>query len=236
LAQPNPNGRFFVEGVVIVLSILLAFAIDAGWAERLERREEAEIILGLQEEFEEYREALVVGIAQHERMMAGMFVILESIGAGEWSSRELTIDEALGAAVEPPTADLGNGVRDALVQAGRLELVSDPVLRRQLAVWPRYFEELLDDQLIGRGIVLEEVLPYLASRGLPLSAIMANVYRGPWPVTSSAIADSPDLVAALLADDHFRALIEFRYGYWAHARGEYEAALEAVDAILANLN
>jgi len=230
------KGRFLVEGVVIVVSILLAFAIDAGWAERLERREEAEIIVGLREEFEEYRDALMRGIDQHDRMMAAMFDILESVRVGEWTSREVTIDEAIGAAMEPPTSDLGNGVRDALIQAGRLELVSDPVLRRQLAVWPRYFEELLDDQVLGRSIVIEEVLPYLASRGLPLSAIMASVYQGAWPVNSTAIADSPELVESLLADDRFRALIEFRYGYWAHARGEYEAAQEAVEAILLNLN
>ena len=32
MAQPMWKGRLFAEGVVIVVSILLAFAIDAGWA------------------------------------------------------------------------------------------------------------------------------------------------------------------------------------------------------------
>ena len=52
-----------VEGLVIVLSILLAFAIDAWWDERQERIEEGEILHGLNQEFlghttGEYRDAL----------------------------------------------------------------------------------------------------------------------------------------------------------------------------------
>ena len=39
--------RVFVEGVVIVGSILLAFGIQAWWDERQERREETELLLGL---------------------------------------------------------------------------------------------------------------------------------------------------------------------------------------------
>ena len=236
MAQPMWKGRLFVEGVVIVVSILLAFAIDAGWAERQERLEEAEIRLGLRQEFEEYRGSLVGRIEQHGRMLAAMGLILESAESGEWTSEELTIDEALGLAVHPPTSDLGNGVRDALVQAGRLEIISDPDLRRRLAEWPRYFEELLDDEVFGRRIVMEEILPFLASKGLPLSAIMSAQYGGPWPVTNTRIAGSRELLEQLLRDDHFRALIEIRYGYWAHTGGEYRDAIEAVDAILADLN
>ena len=78
--------------------------------------------------------------------------------------RELTIDQALGLTILPLTSDLGNGPRDALVQAGRLEIIRDPVLRRRLAEWPRHFEELLDDEVFGRRIVMEEIFPYLASR------------------------------------------------------------------------
>lgn len=236
MAPPMWKGRLFVESVVIVVSILLAFAIDAAWAERLERLEEAGIRNGLRQEFEEYRASLVGRIEQHGQMLAAMRIILESAESGEWASQELTIDDALGLAVHPPTSDLGNGVRDALVQAGRLEIISDPVLRRRLAEWPRYFEELLDDEVFGRRIVMEEILPYLASRGFPLSATMSAQYGGPWPVTSTSIADSKALREALLRDDRFRALIEIRYGYWAHTGGEYRDAIEAVDAILADLS
>ncbi len=43
--------RVFVEGVVIVGSILLAFGLQAWWGERQERRAEQELLLNLQGEF-----------------------------------------------------------------------------------------------------------------------------------------------------------------------------------------
>ena len=39
------------EGAAIVVSILLAFAIDAWWEERQERTEEQQILLDLADEF-----------------------------------------------------------------------------------------------------------------------------------------------------------------------------------------
>lgn len=143
--------------------------------------EEAEVRLGLRQEFEEYHGSLVGRIEQHGRMLAAMGVILEFAESGEWTSQELTIDDALALTVHPPTSDFGNGVRDALVQAARLEIISDPILRRRLAEWPRYFEELLDDEVFGRRIVMEEILPYLTSKGLPLSVTTTASMAVPGP-------------------------------------------------------
>jgi len=61
--------RLIVEGVVIVLSILLAFAIDAWWSERQERIEEAEILLGLKQEFTDTRIVLEQQISKHSIML-----------------------------------------------------------------------------------------------------------------------------------------------------------------------
>ena len=44
--------RVFVEGVVIVGSILLAFGIDAWWEGRQERDEEVQVLLAIQEDIE----------------------------------------------------------------------------------------------------------------------------------------------------------------------------------------
>ena len=45
--------RLTVEAAAIVGSILLAFAIDAWWADRQDRAEEQRIFLGLKSEFEQ---------------------------------------------------------------------------------------------------------------------------------------------------------------------------------------
>ena len=44
------RSRVILESAAIVLSILLAFAIDAGWGERQDRRAETEILQALSTE------------------------------------------------------------------------------------------------------------------------------------------------------------------------------------------
>ena len=146
--------RVLVEGVVIVGSILLAFGIDAWWDARQERVEEAEILAGLHREFTGNRDALNRRIEQHSNMLAAFAAILASIDEGDWTSTEWSVDDAIGQLLAPPTSDLGNGVRDALVQAGRLEILSNVVLRERLAEWPAFYEEVLDDEIFSREMVL----------------------------------------------------------------------------------
>ena len=116
--------RWLIESVVIVVSILLAFGIDAWWDERQDRRDEAEILAGLEREFTEYRARLVAALDRHTVMITAMSELLRAMESGAWQSKELTLDEAISRSLFPPTTELGGGVRDALVQAGRLELIS----------------------------------------------------------------------------------------------------------------
>jgi len=233
MAQPLQWNRVLVEGLVIVTSILLAFAIDAGWQERQERVVEVEVLDGLRREFEEYRKVFVIGLAEHGEMMSAMEAILRSIDTGMWTSDEWDIDEAVWQTLIPGTSDLGNGVRDALVQSGRLELISDRALRERLAAWPRYFEELLDDQTVHRQMVFEQLIPYLTAAGFHLSTVFQ--FGVEWPVSPRSIAENPAALRRLIGDPEYRALIEVRFAFLDHTGGEYRSALAAADEILADL-
>ena len=65
----HPNlrrwGMLLSEMVLIVASILLAFALDSWWDERKDRAEEAEILHGLQQEFLLNRSLLQSRVDQH---------------------------------------------------------------------------------------------------------------------------------------------------------------------------
>jgi len=61
-----PRRRILAEGVVIVVSILLAFAIDAWWDETRERGREKTVLAGLRSEFEANRTRLMANLAEHE--------------------------------------------------------------------------------------------------------------------------------------------------------------------------
>lgn len=236
--QSPKVSRFLVEALVIVSSILLAFGIDAWWDERKNRVEETEILAGLHREFAGYRDQLRGGIDQHGEMLDAMVAVLAAIERGEWTSTKWGPDEAIGRLLTPPTSDLGNGVRDALVQGGRLELLSHAMLRERLAQWPAFHEELVDDQVFSRQLVLTQIIPYLTGQGLDLSATLVAgtmvVGSGPnaWPVKIERIADEPGALARLLTDPEFKSLVEVRYSYWHHAGGEYRATLEMAEEIL----
>lgn len=236
--QSDRASRFLIEAFVIVVSILLAFGIDAWWDSRLERVEEREVLAGLRREFTGYRDALERSLEQHADMLAAMSAILASVDDGAWTSAEWQMDVALARLIQPPTSDLGNGVRDALVQAGRLELVSDVLLRERLAQWAGHYEEVLDDETFSRALVFDRVIPYLTRQGLDLSAVLipgaiaGTGGESAWPVSVRRIGDDPAAARRLLSDPEFKSIVEVRYAFWHHAGGEYRAALAAAEEIL----
>ena len=70
--QPRlPVRRFLVEGVVIVLSILLAFGIDASWDEFQESRKRSALIAGLTSDFEASREELAAAMVEGDALVTG---------------------------------------------------------------------------------------------------------------------------------------------------------------------
>ena len=222
------------EILLVMIGILLALQVNNWNIERVSRIEEAEILEGLQREFEGYQETLERRMARHQNMLSGMSAILNSMERGEWASEEYDIDSAIWQAIAPPTSDFGEGVRDALVQSGRLELIKDRALREDLALWPRIFGELSDDEIIGRNIALDVLIPYLARNGYPISKAL-NAEQQSWPVDVRSIAEDQMAISKLLSDPEFHSLIEWRYGSWYHAGGAFEEALEAVNKILLHI-
>ena len=80
-----PWPRILVEGAVIIVSILLAFGIDAWWDGRQELEEEQRLLLALKSEFEtnlskieeqlKYRQAVVSSITQIFEAAAGQTAV-----------------------------------------------------------------------------------------------------------------------------------------------------------------
>jgi len=56
-----------------------------------------------------------------------------------------------------------------------------------------------------------------------------------WPIPVKSISEDPEAIKRLLEDPRFRVLAEVRYGYNRHLRGEFEAAITAAEAILAEI-
>lgn len=224
-------GFLLTEMVLIVASILFAFALDSWWDQRQLVTEEREILLGLQEEFELNQSKLEARMAVHQRNLVSVQQLLDATRQGHWNSTGPDLDKALAAVIAPPTTDLGNGVLSALISGGRIELLSNTELRARLAAWEGVIAEVHDDEDMGRTIVLDIVLPYLIRNGVPVSGPM-NTWPDNWSGPSRSVADDPEALARLLSDPSFSVILEARLGYNHHATGEYRMAMEAVTDIL----
>jgi len=233
--QKTPWKRLTIEATAIVGSILLAFAIDAWWEARQDRHEEQQILQGLFAEFEENRTILQRHRARHLQEIQSLERLLNAIAHGRDDNTDATIDTALDGLLAPSTTDLGNGVLDALLSSGRIEILTNRVLRARLAAWHGVIGEVWDDQANNASMVFDLFVPYVVRNDVSPSAPMSKWYKD-WTVPVRSVSDDPDAVARLLQDSEFRVLIELRYGFKRHLTEEFETALVAVEEILEEID
>ncbi len=225
------------EIVLIMVGIFLALQLN-NWNEgRLDRIEEAEILAGLEREFEAYYEDFSFGRDnRYESIISSLEAILKAIKKGSWESDEITLDFALYHALRSPTSDHGGGVLDAMVQSGRLELVQDKALREKLVKWIWILRGLQDQQQANRKFMIENVFPYLSKHGIQLSGVFAAPEGRSWPVDTVSLEFDMASKQKLLSDPEFRTLIELRYrsiGYTADR--SLQQVIEAAEEILEHI-
>ena len=231
--------RIVAEGSAIVVSILLAFAIDAGWDRLKEAEEEQRILAGLEREFEGYASRFDYNVERGEEglmalrqlMLAGppTFADPPPLGVADTALFFLT-----SAATSDPSANL-----EALLSSGRLELLSDPDLREQLASWPATMSDIRDNELSVRDWMNNVVSPFLIERGVPLSRAQRAV-QGEWPVPALSDTEASRLYDELLREQSFSTLVSIAYAYRRNqvneSRGAAEAAREILRAIQSSLD
>jgi hypothetical protein len=124
-----------------------------------------------------------------------------------WQSEQISIDLAILTLLSPTTIDFGSSSLDAVVNAGRLEIISNKKLRGKLSGWKAVLDE-----------------------------VRAEENYGDWPVATSSIADDSALMSHFLTDAEFKALLENRYGSIYHTIEEYDAAIQAANDILQEIS
>lgn len=135
--------RVFVEGVVIVGSILLAFAIDAWWEERQDRSVEEALLTGLIEDLRR-DSADYAGFARvhDDRVRAADFLLAlggerASASAGPTVAiTEMTAGQAFRLIGRFARLETVRVSYDQITAAGISDVMSDPELRRMIA---RYY-------------------------------------------------------------------------------------------------
>lgn len=218
-----PWARIVAEGCAIVVSILLAFGIDAWWESRQQRAAELDALRAIREEFQANEELLSHVHEMHGAALKASDALLVLV---QTTPDQLPAADSLESLLQSVrnnwTYDPVDGALNSLLDAGDLGLVSNPVLRARLAAWPDLVRDLNEDEMIQRGEVQERLTPYLAER-LPLRGLF-RPELGP----AASRADFERLFGEL----QFANLIEVRRRFAENILVELQVLRETVDNIL----
>ena len=151
--------RLALEGVVIVASILAAFALDTWWNSVKDGVEEHQVLLSLDTEFRFAREELQTQLDLHRRIWGSVEYVRVSLAEGlrDGVSTVAVPDTALGWVFIPPTTQLVLGTLNGLVGSARLGIIQDAELRGALAAWGNSLAELTEEEWSVREFVLSDL-------------------------------------------------------------------------------
>lgn len=211
-----------LESVLIVISILLAFWIEAWWSQRNDRIEEIEILVGLEAEFVDVKERLEYWAGINER---GIRYIGQFLSGTDAATDRRPVEHTFGSASVANVFDRG-GAADSLIMSGRLEKIGDRTLRAKLIKWPDWMDDIASNDLSARRFAVDHVQPYLARHGFPgidcPEGRLVCAEEGPVP---------PDYMR-LASDAEFRALLMFRRSWMRAAARDHRNAAEQAGEIL----
>lgn len=224
-----PWRRLTVESATIILSILLAFAIDASWDEYKERNREEAFLVSLLSDFAEARRRIDDSISRHNEFIAAANELLQF----HETEADSTDPDALAANLgkvffDWETLYLPSGSRDALFASDDIEIVSNEELRAMLAVWPSRVADAAEDDTLIANDVMNTMAPYLHRK-----IHTRNVARMTFADASDRIprVESVDY-DALWTDPMFDNLVTFRILNETYALAENDRLSEAVDEII----
>ena len=193
--QKIPWKRISIEAAAIVASILLAFAIDAWWAELQDRRAESEILSRLHDEFTQNRDGIGANGTQSRVQVASveLFSLLE---ANRNRDEPLVIHNALiSESIITPTVDPITPVLDGLILSGRLDVIRDEDVLTAITNWQRRVKNVAEFEVKAGEFARSQIIPTLARKGY-----MGRAYR----------EQNPDGETSILVDDELIGIVSLR--------------------------
>ena len=201
--------KALLEGLVIVVSILLAFGIDAWWAERQNRSAEREMLSLLRVEFTDNLEQFdgVEGRA-NERQFAASQLLYNTAQGLPVDAETLSVPNgALMRTLQQISFEGATPILDGLTGSGRLEIIRDPQVREAIQTWQHSLNELADYERETQSFIESQLRPALTLRG-DVSHVLASA--GSFGAVELV---EPDSLTFLRFDEELKNLIASRFAY-----------------------
>lgn len=224
--------RIAIEATAIVVSILLAFSIDAWWEERGDRKAEIVLLERLRADFIEIQTALTLVEKEHREARDACIFFMDN-AFGEPLPVTAEVDRMVALVfLASRTFNPGSGAVASFHSSEGARLIRNQSLAHKLLAWSGLVEELQEEEANLQKGVAERWAPYIASR----------VNIGPYVGGFGDIADgipkhisTPTTREALTVDDEFLNHVLDRYKWQQIALRDIEPVHNAVEEILALL-
>jgi len=187
--------RIIAEGVAIVVSILLAFSIDAWWDVRVDRSLEQEYLASLKTEVEAAFSELDADLQSRHRLRSMLIRYLTNEEHDKDFLFELLQRATVVNNLSPPTS-----VMDDLVSSGRLQLIRSADVRAGIMLHRQMMEKNELNEQGHRTFVNSRLIPFLSER-VPLTGILRAAPRDGLRVLSDAELE------ALRTDERFENMM-----------------------------
>ncbi|HSM04405.1 MAG TPA: hypothetical protein VK858_07275 [Longimicrobiales bacterium] len=188
-------GRRLGEGATILFSILLAFGIDAWWAEREAHLEVADYLAAVSTEMSANLDVLRADSARLARSRSAQAGVLSLTGPTPAGVGRDSLALLIGAAFDGVPNTLTTGAIDSFLGSEAFSRVPDVRLQTDLANWKGSYESLRNQSVVyqqGRTAMIEVVggaLPLLDAAHL----VSPSLPRSSFPLDDATTLADPRL-------------------------------------------
>jgi len=174
-ADKIPWKQLAVEAVAIVVSILLAFSIDAWWDNRLERHLESQQLSRLRVELTANIDLIGQFQANNDSLVSGHRIIAQIEDAQSRKEEVVSVPaRGLFNLTRARNIEVETSAFDGLVRSGGLEVVRDQQVVSALAAWERSIADYTDLAAVARTTSEMLLLPALHIRSDTALAFRAS--------------------------------------------------------------
>jgi hypothetical protein len=144
----------------VVIGILIALNINNWKEERLERKEEKKLLQNLKIDFQQTIDALNEMNSFRDTIISANYALTKIKAIGDYSNEQV-IDSLLGRTFVVPTFNGKTGSLMALLNSGKINLISNESLKSLLFYWPQEVEDMTEGEIDSKKLTNENYLPIL---------------------------------------------------------------------------
>jgi len=149
------------EIVLVVIGILIALQINTWNNDRIEKRKEQEVLIGLHETFSRNLENLNFIIAVSQDAFDSSKKLLSLMGPNASDYTNLEVDSLIGHMINYSTYDPSTGAVDDIINSGKLNIIQNKVLKVNISNWSGMLNDVKKDIQIANHHSFNVLMIYL---------------------------------------------------------------------------